>query len=97
MAASDSLIGDGLNPSPYREAVKRAEKAEQALRELALNALAVDLNRQELISVLIAEREELLALLREAQERSVYLIAPATDDHRITLRERIAAVLAKRR
>ena len=28
MAASDSFVGEGLNPSPYKEALARAERAE---------------------------------------------------------------------
>lgn len=28
MPAIDSLIGEGLNPSPYKEALERAERAE---------------------------------------------------------------------
>lgn len=37
MPAVDSFVGDGLNPSPYKEALARAERAEaerDALRAL---------------------------------------------------------------
>jgi hypothetical protein len=38
MAASDSFVGDGLNPSPYKEALARAERAE-AERDALLKLL----------------------------------------------------------
>lgn len=34
MAAADSFVGDGLAPSPYKEALARAERAEAERDEL---------------------------------------------------------------
>ena len=39
MAAADSFVGDGLNPSPYKEAIARAERAEAERDALRADAL----------------------------------------------------------
>ena len=51
MAAADSFVGEGLNPSPYKEALAECERLREALRgvlrfSLPITALDVqDYNR----------------------------------------------------
>lgn len=40
--ASDSLIGDGLAPSPYREAIAKVQQLEHELAELKLKLVKTD-------------------------------------------------------
>ena len=41
MAAADSFVGEGLNPSPYKEALAECERLREALRGVMRFALPI--------------------------------------------------------